>query len=188
MRFPYRAVKAATRRGLAVVCSAFLLWLFVAFHLFVNVGSAPPHRTDAVIMLGGASDDRLPAARKLQQEWGMPVLVLARTGLMGNVAADEVCDNTAFPSSDLVCFRPEPMNTRGEALAISELIDRNHWDSVTVVTSNYHVTRAGKLISQCTTAEVQMVGARASMNPGEWLWRFVVETGGLIDSTLQPEC
>lgn len=188
MRFPYRAVKAATRRVLAVALGMCLLWLIVAFQLFVNVGSSPVHETDAVIMLGGASDDRLPAARKLQQEWGGPVLVLAKTGLVGNVAADEVCDAAAFPSGDLICFTPDPMNTRGEALAISKLIERNDWKSVTVVTSNYHVTRAGQLISQCTTADVQMVGASASMNPGDWLWRFVVETGGLIDSTLQPEC
>ena len=188
VRFPYRAVKAATRRVLAVAISAFLLWLIVAFQLFVNVGSSPAHKTDAVIMLGGASKDRLPDARKLQQEWGIPVLVLARTGLVGNVAADEVCDNAVFPSSDLVCFTPDPMNTRGEALAISRLIALNHWESVTVVTSNYHVTRAGKLISECTTADVQMVGAEATMNPGEWLWRFVVETGGLIDVSMHPEC
>jgi hypothetical protein len=50
------------------------------------------------------------------------------------------------------------------------------------------VTRAGRLISQCTTADVQMVASHPDLGPGQWLRRFVIETGGLLDASLRPEC
>ena len=68
------------------------------------------------------------------------------------------------------------------------LIEANGWKSVTVVTSSYHVTRAGRLIGQCTTAEVQMVASHPALDVGQWIRRFVIETGGLIDASLRPEC
>ncbi|MDJ0321750.1 YdcF family protein [Pseudarthrobacter sp. PS3-L1] len=183
-----RAVQTALKRAFIVALCGFALWLLLAVQLFVNVEPLAVDRTDAVIMLGGDSEERLPAARALQAEFDVPVLVLATTGLKGNVSADSVCGSLQRPDDDLLCFRPAPRNTRGEALAISRMIELNGWRSVSVVTSNYHVTRAGRLIRQCTTAEVQMVPAPASMGPGDWLWRFVVETGGLLDASMRPEC
>lgn len=182
------AVTTATRRALAFIAGAFLLWLIVALQLFANTDPLTVHRTDAVIMLGGAASERLPAARRIQQDLGIPVLVLSRTDTFGNRAADAVCSGAASPSPSLVCFRPPDLDTRGEARAISRLVELNGWKSVTVVTSSYHVTRAGRLISQCTTAEVQMVASHPDLDPGQWLRRFVIESAGLVDASLRPEC
>ncbi len=165
-----------------------MLWLMVAVQLFVNVDPLSVHRTDAVIMLGGAASERLPVALRMQRELNVPVLVLSHTDTLGNAAADDICNSAAFPDPGLVCFRPGGMDTRSEADIIGELADANGWKSVTVVTSSYHVTRAGRLIGQCTTADVQMVASHPALSPGQWLRRFVVETGGLIDASLRPEC
>jgi uncharacterized SAM-binding protein YcdF (DUF218 family) len=182
------AVNTATRRVLAFAVGGFLVWLVLALQLFVNTDPLSVHRTDAVIMLGGAASERLPAARRIQQDLGIPVLVLSRTDTAGNAAADAVCDSAVFPNPDLLCFRPADLDTRGEARTISRLVELNGWTSVTVVTSNYHVTRAGRLIMQCTTADVQMVASHPKFGPWQWLRRFVVETGGLVDASLRPEC
>ena len=182
------AVTTATRRALAFLAGGFLLWLVIALQLFANTDPLSVHRTDAVIMLGGAASERLPAAQRIQQDLGIPVLVLSRTDTFGNRVADAACGAAAFPNPSLVCFRPPGMDTRGEAQAIAQLVALNGWKSVTVVTSSYHVTRAGRLISQCTTADVQMVASHPDLGPGQWLRRFVIETGGLIDASLRPEC
>jgi hypothetical protein len=42
------------------------LWLVAAFAIFYNFPDAPAAGTDAVIMLGGASNERLPVADQLQ--------------------------------------------------------------------------------------------------------------------------
>lgn len=182
------AVNTATRRVLAFAAGGVLLWLAIAVQLFINVDPLSVHRTDAVIMLGGAASERLPVARQFQAEFHIPVLVISHTDTFGNREADEACNSAAFPNPDLICFRPLDLDTRGEAQAISRLIEANGWKSVTVVTSSYHVTRAGRLIEQCTTAEVQMVASHPGLDLGQWLRRFVIETGGLIDASLRPEC
>lgn len=182
------ALPPALAQGLVVAASVLGLWLIFAVQLFVNVEPLTLHRTDAVIMLGGASAERLPEARRVQQELGAPVLVLSHTDTPGNRMADEVCNTAEFPRPDLVCFRPGDYDTRGEAEAVGKLVAQNGWKSITVVTSSYHVTRAGRLMEQCTTAEVQTVASHPDLSPGQWLRRFVIETGGLIDVSLRPEC
>jgi uncharacterized SAM-binding protein YcdF (DUF218 family) len=182
------AVNTATRRVLAFAVGGFLLLLLVAAQMFVNVDPLSLHRTDAVIMLGGAASERLPVARQFQEQFHIPVLVISHTDTVGNRVADEACNAAAFPNADVICFRPPDLDTRGEAEAISRLIEANGWRSVTVVTSSYHVTRAGRLIRQCTTADVQMVASHPDLDFIQWIRRFVIETGGLIDASFRPEC
>lgn len=182
------AVNTATRRVLAVAVGGLLLWLIIALQLFVNVDPLSVHRTDAVIMLGGAASERLPVARQFQADFHVPVLVISHTDTFGNRVADEACNSAVFPNAAVVCFRPPDLDTRGEALAISNLVKANGWKSVTVVSSSYHLTRAGRLIGQCTTADVQMVASHPDLDLAQWLRRFVIETGGLIDASLRPEC
>ncbi len=181
-------MNTATRRVLAFALGGLLLWLIIAIQLFVNVDPPSVHRTDAVIMLGGAATERLPVARRIQAEFQIPVLVISHTDTFGNREADAVCNSAAFPNPNLLCFRPPDLDTRGEARAISRLIEANGWKSVTVVTSSYHVARAGRLIGQCTTADIQMVASHPGLDPGQWIRRFVIETGGLMDVSLRPEC
>lgn len=178
----------AAVQGLAFTAGGAVLWLILAAQLFVNVTPLAVHHTDAVIMLGGASAERLPVARQVQQELGARVLVLSHTDTPGNKLADEACDTAQFPNPDLVCFRPGEYDTRGEAQAVGKLVRANGWKSITVVTSSYHVTRAGRLMEQCTTADVQTVPSHPDFSPAQWLRRFVIETGGLIDVSLRPEC
>lgn len=182
------AVNTATRRVLAFAVGGLLLSLIIATQMFVNVDPLSVHRTDAVIMLGGAASERLPVARQFQAEFHIPVMVISHTDTLGNRSADEACNAAAFPNAEIVCFRPPDLDTRGEARAISALIEANGWKSVTVVTSSYHVTRAGRLIGQCTTADIQMVASHPDLDVFQWIRRFVIETGGLIDATFRPEC
>lgn len=185
---PALTVPPATAQVLAFTLGAVVLWLIIAVQLFANVDPLSMHRTDAVIMLGGASSERLPVAQRIQQELGAPVLALSHTDTPGNKLADEACNTAQFPNPGLVCFRPDDYDTRGEAQAIRKLVAANGWKSITVVTSSYHVTRAGRLMEQCTTADVQMVASHPDFSIGQWLRRFVIETGGLIDVSLRPEC
>jgi uncharacterized SAM-binding protein YcdF (DUF218 family) len=175
-------------RILAFTSGAALLWLVLAFQLFVNVDPLSLHRTDAVIMLGGSAAERLPVAQQMQRDYGIPVLVLSHTDTPGNIAADAACNSAAFPSSTLLCFRPDEFDTRGEARAIGRIAEANGWKSITVVTSSYHVTRAERLMEQCTSADVQMVNSHPKLSLAQWLRRFVIETGGLLDVSLRPEC
>ncbi|MGO4588484.1 YdcF family protein [Paenarthrobacter sp. 2TAF44] len=177
--------RATVRVTVSVLVIA-LLWLIAAFQFFYSPPRVVPHRTDAIVVLGGLSKERLPVAQELQDSLDIPILVVSTTGLSGNVEGDALCHEDDDP--DLVCFRPSPLNTRGEARGLAELIAQNGWKSITVVTSDYHLLRAGTLMRQCTSVEIQMVGSQPDLSAAAWLDRFVVETGGLIDVWMQPEC
>ncbi|MBG0739158.1 YdcF family protein [Paeniglutamicibacter antarcticus] len=139
-------------------------------------------------MLGGASAERLPVARDLVEAGVAPVLAISHTHSAGNVQADGVCEYPGVIPFTLVCFQPASLDTRGEAAAIGKLVSEKGWHSIIVVTSRYHASRAKALITQCTTADVQMVVSEPDLSPFGWLRRFVVESGGLIDANLRPEC
>ncbi|MFK0006883.1 YdcF family protein [Paenarthrobacter sp. NPDC090520] len=175
-------------RSLIACVAAFALWILLAIQFFALPPQATPHHTDAIVVLGGMSRERLPVAQDLQKSLDIPVLVVSTTGLSGNVEGDALCSESGGDDPDLVCFRPDPLNTRGEADAVASLAAKHGWESVTVVTSDYHLMRAGTLMRQCTSVEVQMVGSEPELSAGAWLDRFVVETGGLIDVWMQPEC
>lgn len=183
------AVVIFVRRLLSTVLVALGLWLIVGFQLFFNVHYPPAVRSDAVIMLGGASAERLPAAQQLRESLDIPVLVVSHTDTPGNTSADALCQEDAPRlEGTLLCLSLDEKDTRGEARAIGSLVATKGWTSVTVVTSRYHLARAGVLISQCTTADIGLVGSTPDFNLKQWLDRFAVETGGLLDSALRPEC
>jgi uncharacterized SAM-binding protein YcdF (DUF218 family) len=180
---------AAAKIGTATLLGLFGVWFIACLSLFyINPPTSPPSPVDAVIVLGGSSEERLPVAQRLAAEAGAPVLVVSWTDTPGNRSADALCREASFPSASLVCFRPSGMDTRSEADVIGKLVEANGWTSVVVVTSSYHAPRAGSLIQQCTHATVNMVASRPNLHPLQWLRRFVIETGGLIDVNLHPEC
>lgn len=181
---PFRL--APSKVALAVLV-LLLLWLFFAFQLFYNVHTPPLNKADAVVMLGGASKERLPEALKVRDELNAPFLVLSNTDTPGNSTADQYCDAHSLDPS-VICFLPEPMDTRGEADAVGLLASERGWKSIVVVTSKYHVARSERLMNQCTPSKVQMVATDPELSPAKWLRRFFIETGGLFTVFLNPEC
>ncbi|MEE2568501.1 YdcF family protein [Pseudarthrobacter sp. J64] len=182
--------RTAAAKALAYGLSGLLtLWFIAAIFVFcLNTPGPPVEPVDAVVVLGGSSAERLPAAELMADYGQAPVLVLSRTDTPGNASADALCRDASFPNPSLVCFRPVGMDTRGEATAIAGLVRANGWSSIAVVTSSYHVARAGTLIGQCTDASVAMVATEPDLDSLQWLRRFVIETGGLLDVNLRPEC
>ncbi|RAX44052.1 YdcF family protein [Arthrobacter sp. AQ5-06] len=167
----------------------FALWFTACLLVFCLISpAAPTSSVDAVIVLAGSSEERLPVAQRFAADGGAPVLVVSWTDTPGNVSADELCREASFPSASLVCFRPAGLDTRGEADVIGKLVKANGWTSIAVVTSSYHVPRSEALIQQCTDATVSMVSSKPDLDSVGWLRRFVIETGGLIDVNLHPEC
>lgn len=172
------------------VLALLVVWLIAATQLFYNVTTSKPEKADAVVMLGGASKERLLEAMMLRAKLNAPYLVLSHTGTPGNASADDYCNThsnkAVYP--DVICFTPDPMDTRGEANAIGLMATEHEWKSLAVVTSKYHIARSERLLNQCTPSKIQMVATDPDLSPKQWLRRFVIETGGLLTVFLSPEC
>jgi len=171
---------------MAVTCGL-LLATGLSVRFLVFPASDPAGPTDAVVLLAGAPETRLPVAVELART-GPGVLVISAAGGEVNGPSSSLCDS---PPDHVVvhCFTPEaPQNTRAEARAIGALVAEHGWSRITVVTSSYHMARAGLLVGRCTDAEVLMVEARPVISGLRWAKYVTVELGGLAVAAVSPSC
>jgi uncharacterized SAM-binding protein YcdF (DUF218 family) len=130
---------------LAVAYVAAATYLFVVHH------DDRPAKADAVVVLSGTKQ-RLPVGQRLVAEGYARVLVVSRS-VDPNARERRACRGGAL------CFRADPYSTRGEARAIARLAAEHHWQTVDVVTSEFHVFRARILIRRCYRGALRMIGA-----------------------------
>ncbi|MGK5110427.1 ElyC/SanA/YdcF family protein [Geodermatophilus sp. CPCC 205506] len=141
--------------------------------------------SEAVALLAGSPTDRLPRALRLAEQGG-GVLVVSAAGGAANAPARALCRDPG--DLEVYCFRPSPPDTRGEARAIGRLVEEHGWSRITVVTSTYHLARAGLLVRRCTDAEVVMAEAEPSIPVGTWARQLLHEMAGFVEATLHRSC
>ena len=125
--------------------------------LFIWPVEDSPERADAVVVLAG-SKARLPKALELMRRRVAPTLVIS-DGLDPDwPAANRLC-RRGSQQFQVVCFRPDPYNTRGEARAVDRMARARGWQRIVVTTSTFHITRARMIFKRCLDARVQFVAA-----------------------------
>lgn len=137
---------------------------------------------DAVVVLAG-SVSRLPVAQELMEGGAARVLVVSddRGTDEEDLARAEFCALGRHPYP-VVCRRPNPFSTRGEARLAARLAADRGWGSIAVVTSRFHLFRARMLFDRCTDAALVMRGSDepwysfVTAVPSEWLKLVVAET------------
>ena len=101
--------------------------------------------------------------------------------------AKSACQNQN-PAYRVICFKPSPATTRGEAEEIGRLARQHHWKSLIVVTSMYHVSRARLIVTRCMPGTVLMVAAPGKPSVADWAYQFLYQTGGFIKAGLHRAC
>lgn len=112
---------------------------------------------DAVVVHAG-SRERLAHAFDLMDADTAPTLVLIGGAEPWWRRANHLCGQQE--PYEIVCPTPDPINTIGEARALSRLVGERGWTSVVVVSSDYHLRRATHLDRRCSGIEV--VGSAAA--------------------------
>lgn len=151
-----------------------LIWLIGLFVFADRVrGYAPsqePARADAIVALTGPSPERVNAAiRLLEQDKGERLLI---SGVNREVRRQELRALTPGSSRLFNCCVDlgfEAMDTIGNAQEIAAWAEAKNYDSLIVVTSDYHMPRA-------------LTEIRAAA-PGVELTPYAVETPSLDDSS-----
>jgi uncharacterized SAM-binding protein YcdF (DUF218 family) len=143
------------RRGLRVALSviACLIVVFgaVTARLFIWPTQGAPAHASAIVMFEGL-DDRLSVAVRLAEQHRAPVLVVSQ----GREGYGGPCPSPVR-GVRLICFDPNPPNTRGEAEFFGRLARQYHWQSVILVTGLEQDTRARMLMSRCFGGPVYVV-------------------------------
>ena len=172
------------RRPLLLIALTLVAALAVASApLFILYDDDRVAKADVVIVLAGEKR-RLPVALELVERGVAPLLVIS-DGLDPRwTQANRLC-RFGDPEK-IVCVRPEPYSTRGEARLVARLGRERGWDSIVVVTSRFHLFRARTLFERCFDGELALVGAP---NPGLRLpLAIVFEWTKLAVATVRRDC
>jgi uncharacterized SAM-binding protein YcdF (DUF218 family) len=176
------------RLALALVLAAAVVLAGLTYRLFVFPATDKPGRADAVVVFAGGDGERQAEGVRLVGQGVAPVLVISDGGEPDGPRAGLCRERPA--GLHLVCFTPDPATTRGEARRFAELAGRQGWRSLVLVTSTYHVLRAGLLLERCYDGRVRRVGTplrndhsweTGKQLAGEWL-----ALGAVL--TLQRSC
>lgn len=119
-----------------------LLSLGVSVAEVASPSTAQAQSADAVMVHVGR-EARLDVGLELVEAGVAPVLVVSAVGSeydRGNVAMEALCEREK--PFKVLCPVTEPASTIGEARAFGRLADKHGWETVAVVTSRGHLTRA----------------------------------------------
>jgi uncharacterized SAM-binding protein YcdF (DUF218 family) len=169
------------RRAFAAVMALVAAFLLVTARLFVWPAEGMPAQVSAIVMLAGPGD-RLPVALQLAREHRAPMLVVSQ-GWQGYGGPCPL----VVPAVKLICFDPNPGNTRGEAEFAGQLAKRYHWTSVVLVTTRAQDTRARIIVRRCFGGSIYAV--TASLSASAWPYQIAYGWGALAKAlVLQRSC
>jgi uncharacterized SAM-binding protein YcdF (DUF218 family) len=139
-------------RVIFVVLLVVIVFLISSARLFVWPPSDTASHVDAIVALGGdPGQRRMKSAIQLAKAGYAPVVVIS---LGGN---PKVHCPTAPKKTQVICFRPNPVNTRGEAEFVARLATQRRWSRIIVIPDRTQTTRARLLFKRCTRISLEMV-------------------------------
>jgi uncharacterized SAM-binding protein YcdF (DUF218 family) len=146
-------VRGVVRTALFSLALLFLIGFVVATaRLFLWPPTNQPVKADAVIALGGDSGQlREKLALHLAKSGYAPVAVVSLGGKKAVPCPHPVT------GIKIICFRADPLNTRGEAEYVARLTAERHWHRIIVVSERSQATRARMLFKRCTRTQLIMV-------------------------------
>jgi DUF218 domain len=154
------------RRILTGVLALVLAFTAVTARVLVWPAQGMPSQVDAIVMMAGPGD-RPSVAVQLARERRAPVLVISQ----GQHGYSGPCP-PPVPGVRLICFDPDPGNTRGEAEFAARLAGKYGWHSIVLVTTAEQASRARMLMRRCFGGEVYVVTAPQPLSsiPGQILY------------------
>lgn len=187
-------------RGSLKIVGGLLVALLAVWVLFASINIVSPSqgelqtRSDAVVSLAPQAH-RLPLAEQLVEEEVADTLVISYfpddVSRGGSAATDDPVPVSNYCQSGgregIVCFTPEEAATIGEAHTISEMVAAESWDSLTVVTDEYHAFRTRFIFDQCLGGDidVNVVFSERDLSFGQWGYHLVYENAAFLKAVLQ---
>jgi uncharacterized SAM-binding protein YcdF (DUF218 family) len=140
-----------------------------------------PARADAIVALGGVRGG-LSRALELSRAGYAPTLVVSTPRV-------DACPTQAAAGAGVrvICFRPTPFTTQGEAREIRLLAGRDHWRTVIVVARRSQATRARLRVDRCYDGRLLL--AAPPMPLSAWPYNIAYEWGALVKALVwQRNC
>ena len=169
------------------VIAVMLLTLIVLFcgvtlRLFVLPTTGMPARVNAIVVLGGPGN-RLGLGLQLAQQGRAPYLLLSE-GLPSVPAGLCGQDRGLFT---VICWNPDPANTKGEAKFVGRMARQYHWASVVLVTTPDQAWRAALYLRRCYAGKIYSMTTPLTWT--QWPYKIAYQWGATMKAeTLQRGC
>jgi uncharacterized SAM-binding protein YcdF (DUF218 family) len=159
--------------------------------LFANAKADELQRVDAIVVLGGEHDGREDYGLNLARAGWAPTVVMSNPYDTGDPVMTRVCREVA--DVEVICARPDPLTTRGEAMLMRRLAQQRGWSNIMVISWRYHLPRARLIFRQCFSAEpaatvMVAVPRRYRFSALRWELEFAYQWAGLAKAAVQGEC
>lgn len=178
----------------AVLVLVTVVWLAVCWAVLEHPRTEEPATSDALLVLGPPDIQRMATAQELMERGIAPVLVIATPDAQpgDSPAMVQYYEDKDFcaPRTDyeVICFKPNPSTTQGEAIELRDLAAERGWDTITAVTFKQHVPRARMILERCYRGELRMVATDYGFTPLGALLQYVYQSAGFVKAWLTPGC
>ncbi len=179
-------------RSFAVIAALAIFWAVAGIFLYVAPPSDEPKHADVLFVLG-PPDQRMVYAEQLMQQGYAPTLAVSSPVDEHGRFEASICG--AQRSYRIICFKPDPFTTQGEARALKDLSQKYGWTSANVLTAQFHVTRARVIVDRCYKGDLHMVAYRNGLpllslsDPtNSWVYEYLYQTAAFVKVALHPEC
>ncbi|GAA2749623.1 YdcF family protein [Amnibacterium kyonggiense] len=160
-----------------------LVWILLGLPFFVFPATDPaPRHADVVLVLGPPVPDRVAVAERLLAERRVDTALVSVPGPQSQWDVTGLCAR-----SDVVCFRPDPSTTRGEARELRAEAAAHGWTSAVVTTMPAHIPRARTIVGRCFGGRLSMV-ADAEGPYGGIAYQYLYQTAATVKSWLLQGC
>ncbi|MFW2512343.1 hypothetical protein ACNI3K_01030 [Demequina sp. SO4-13] len=92
------------------------------------------------------------------------------------------------PGIPVLCSKPDPFTTRGEARWLEDEMVEHGWDSAAVITLTPHISRARMIMERCDTGDIAMVDVGESLAPWYWAYMYAYQTAGFTKAAILQGC
>jgi uncharacterized SAM-binding protein YcdF (DUF218 family) len=157
--------------------------IYLARHPLLRYGAEywivedPIETADAIIILSDDNfyADRATHAAELFRQGKAPLVVASGKRLRPNAGIAELMEHDflerGIPRDKIIVFAHDADNTKEEAQALAQLVVQRRWQSVIVVTSNYHTRRTRYIFERIFPKGIDVRIASApdgDFDPSKW--------------------
>ena len=171
------------------------LWLAVCHAVLDSPRVDPPARSDALLVLGPPDPTRIEYAEDLVYHQHVADTLVISTPdaqpfdppeMVEYYTARSFCE--PHDGVEVICFKPNPSTTQGEAMKLEELSEQRGWDTVTAVTFTQHVSRSRLILQRCYPGELRMSAVDFQLSGRSLFTQYLHQSAGYVKAWLTPGC
>ena len=180
-----RRWRRAALVAVAVILPALLVFYTAGYFLFTRPHGDPLSKADAIVVLGGDKDGRVDYGLDLARQGYADTVVISDSYDAGDPMITRACAS-GTAAITVICFRPDPFTTRGEAMFVQRAATQHHWKHVIVVSWNFHMVRARYIFGQCFDGAVTMrpVPRPYNYDLARWTFTYAYQFSGMVKAAV----